>query len=112
MLQSIMQSIVAITYYHDRFLEQTFTHKHTKYDPLINNIQNNGWETNPFVTITVGVRGAIHENSLDKLTNLKIPKPNIKILMKDIHQNAIKYLTYVVLNKRKLNNKQRPVPSP
>jgi hypothetical protein len=30
--------------------------------------------------------------------------------MKNIHQNAIKYLTYLVLNKRKLDNKQKPVP--
>jgi hypothetical protein len=35
---------------------------------------------------------------------------NIKKLMKDIHQNAIKYLTYLILNKIKLDNKQAPVP--
>ena len=34
------------------------------------------------------------------------PKSNIKTLMKNIHQNAIKYLTYLVLNKRKLDIKQ------
>ena len=32
--------------------------------------------------------------------------------MKDIHQNAIKYLTYLVLNKWKLDNKQTHVPPP
>ena len=32
--------------------------------------------------------------------------------MKNIHQNAIKYLTYLVLNKRKIDNKQTPVPPP
>ena len=37
---------------------------------------------------------------------------NIKKLMKDMHQNAIKYLTYLVLNKRKLDNKQTPVSPP
>ena len=31
-------------------------------------------------------------------------------IMKEIHQNAIKYLTYLVLNKRKLDNKQTHVP--
>ena len=30
--------------------------------------------------------------------------------MKDLHQNAIKYLTYLILNKRKLDNKQAHVP--
>ena len=37
---------IEFTYYHDRFLEQAITHKHTKYDPLTHNIQNNGWKTN------------------------------------------------------------------
>ena len=32
--------------------------------------------------------------------------------MKNIHLNAIKYLTYLVLNKRKLENKQNHVPLP
>ena len=31
---------------------------------------------------------------------------------KKIHQNAIKYLTYLVLNKRKLDNKQKTVTPP
>ena len=30
--------------------------------------------------------------------------------MKNIHQNAIKYLTYLDINKRKLENKQTPPP--
>ena len=74
-------------------------HKHTKYDPLINIIQNQGWKTNPLIIITVGVRGDIHEQSINKLTNLKISKSSIKTLIKNIHQNAIKYLTYLFLNK-------------
>ena len=104
--------LIEFTYCHDIFPEQALMHKHTKYDPLITTIQNNGWKTNPLVTITVGVRGAIYEHSIDKLTKLKIPKNNIKSLMKNPHQNAIKYLTYLVLNKRKLENKQTLVPPP
>jgi hypothetical protein len=103
---------IEFTYCHDRFPEQACTHKHTKYDPLITTLRANGWKTNPLITITTGVRGAIHENSIEQLTNLKIPKPHIKTLMKNIHQNAIKYLTYLVLNKRKLDNKQTPIPPP
>ena len=34
----------------------------------------------------------------------------VKILMKNIPQNVIKYLTYLILNKRKLKNKQTHVP--
>jgi hypothetical protein len=94
------------------FLNKSSHKKHTKYDPLNNTIQNNGWSTNPLITITAGVRGAIHEHFIHKLTKLKIPKSNIKNLMKDIHQNAIKYVTYLVLNKRKLDIKQKHVPPP
>jgi hypothetical protein len=103
---------IEFTYCHDRFPEQAITHKHAKYDPLNNIIQNKGWKTNHLITITAGVRGAIHEHSIENLTKINIPKSNIKKLMKDIHQNAIKYLTYLVLNKRKLDNKQKPVPPP
>ena len=103
---------IEFTYCHDKFPEQALTHKHTKYDPLISSIQNIGWKTNPLITITYGVRGAIHEHSINKLTDLKIPKSRIKTLMKDIHQNAIKYLTYLVLNKRKLENKQTTIAPP
>ena len=101
---------IEFTYCHDRFPDEGLTHNHTKYDPLINTIHNNGWKVNPLFTITAGVRGAVHEHSIEKLTKLKIPKANIKSLMKKLHENAIKYLTYLVLNKRKLDNKQTPVP--
>ena len=66
---------IEFTYCHDKFPEQlACTHKHTKYDPLIITLQNNGWKTNPLITITAGVRGAIHETSIEQLTNLKVPK--------------------------------------
>src|SRR6202022_2347384 len=103
---------IEFTYCHDRFPEQAHTHKHNKYDPLITTLRANGWNTNPLITVTAGVRGTIHENSIEQLTNLKIPKTHIKTLMKNIHHNAIKYLTYLVLNKRKLDNKQNPIPPP
>ena len=103
---------IEFTYCHDRFPDQALTHKHNKYDPLNNVIQDRGWQTNPLITITAGVRGAIHEHFIQKLAHLKIPKTTIKIFMKNIHQNAIKYLTYLILNKRKLDNKQAPVPPP
>jgi hypothetical protein len=68
--------------------------------------------TNPLITITIGVRGAIQKHSIEKLNSLKIPKANIKTLMKSLHNRDIKYLTYLILNKRKLDNKQTPVPPP
>ena len=57
--------------------------KHEKYNPLINTIQNKGWKTNPLITIRTGARGAIHEQSINKLINVKIPKTSIKNLMKN-----------------------------
>jgi hypothetical protein len=87
---------IEFTYCHDRFPEQATAQKHAKYDPLNQAIHNKGWKTNPVITITARVRGAIHEHSIQKLTDLKIPKSNIKKLMKDIHQNAIKYISHVL----------------
>ena len=103
---------IDFTYCHDRFPEQALTQKHAKYDPLINAIRNKGGKTNPLITITSGVRGAIHEQSIDKLADLWIPKSNIKTLMKSIHQNVSKYLTYLVLNKNKFDNKQHTIAQP
>ena len=73
---------IEYTYCHDKFPEQARRHKHTKYDPLITTLQNNGWKTNPLITITVGVRGAIHENFIEQLIDLNVPKTYTKTLMK------------------------------
>jgi hypothetical protein len=67
---------IEFTYCHDRFLEHAITQKHTKYDPLINAIQSKGWKMNPLITITSGVRGAIHEQSIKKIR--KPPNPKVQ----------------------------------
>jgi hypothetical protein len=103
---------IEFTYYHNRFPKQALTQKHAKYDLLINAIRKKGWKMNPLITITSGVRGAIHKQSIKKPTDLNILKTNVKKLMKYIHQNAIKYLTYLVLNKRKLDNKRTTISPP
>ena len=59
-----------------------------------------------------GFKGAIHEQPIKQLEELNIPKTNIKNVMKSIHQNAINYLTYLILNKRKLDNKQNTIAPP
>lgn len=74
--------------------------------------QNKCWNDNPLMTITVGVRGAILESPMQALKSLKIPPHKIKKLMKHIHQISMKYLTYLVLNKRKPDNKQAPMNPP
>lgn len=40
------------------------------------------------------------------------PKNTIKNLMKSTHQNTIKYLTYIISNKREIDHKQAPVAPP
>ena len=65
---------------------------------------------NPLINITASVRGAIHEHSISKLANLKISKQAINILMKNIHQNAIKYLTYLILNKMEIGKQTNTCP--
>jgi hypothetical protein len=52
------------------------------------------------------------QHSTHQLANLKIPKASNKTLMKNIHQNVIKYSTYLVLNKRELENKHVTISPP
>ena len=66
----------------------------------------------PLITITIGIRGANYEQPIKDLERFKILETKIKSLMKQIHQIAIKYLTYLILNKRKLHNKQPPIDPP
>ena len=69
------------------------------------------WST-PLITVTTSVRATIHKQLIKDLEKLKIFTNEIKALMKHLHQNVIKYLTYLVLNKGMLDNKQPPVDSP
>ena len=69
--------------------------KATKYNPLIQALRIARWQVNPLITIIVGVREAIHET-----------------LMKQLHQIAIEYLTYLILNKRKPDNNKPPIDPP
>ena len=85
------------------------TKKTARHNPLIQTLRTAGWQVNPLITITTGVRGAIHEQSIKDLEKLKTPKSEIQTLMKHLHQIAIKYLTYLILNKRKLDNNNLPL---
>ena len=66
---------------------------------------------NLVITTTEGFHGNIFEKSIDKLTNLHIHESTTKDLMKFIHQNAIKYVTYSIL-RRKRDHNQAPVALP
>ena len=77
--------------------------KLNKHNMLIQFMRTYGWKIDPVVTITTGVRGTIHEH-------LKLPPNGVKKCMTRIHQIIINIsCTYLVLNKRKINNKQAPM---
>ena len=103
---------IEFTYCHDIFPNTAHNEKTAKYNSLVQTLKIVGWQVNPLITIIAGVRGAIHEQTIKKLEKLKIAKNEIKRLMEHLHQIAIKYLTYLMLNKRKLDNKQPPIDSP
>ena len=80
--------------------------------PLINALQNLSWKVNPLITIANGVRGAIHVHSITVVEPIHTWQPKIRILTKQIYQIAIQYLTYPILDKRELYNKQAQVNPP
>lgn len=53
--------------------------------------------------------GSLQLHFITKINTLKIPKQHTKHFMKNIHQNAIEHLTNLILNERKLDNKQAPM---
>lgn len=61
------------------------------------------------MTIIVGVHDTTYKQALE---NLKMNRNEVKKIMKHIHQIAIKYLTYLILNKRKLDNNKKLVDLP
>ena len=66
----------------------------------------------PLITIIASVRGVIREQIIKELEQLYVPKNEVRALVKQLHQIVIKYLTYLILNKKKLDNKQPPVVPP
>jgi hypothetical protein len=62
--------------------------------------------------ITVCIRSTIRDSSIDKLIELDIRISKIKsLIMELISPNAIKYLTYIVLNKKENLKTTKPPPS-
>lgn len=62
----------------------------TKYDPFIPRLRPKGWKVNLLTIETPGVRENINDLHA-------IPQNAIKRLMKNVHQNTIKHLTYLIL---------------
>ena len=66
---------IEFTYCNDRFSSETITRKTEKYQPLVDNIANRGWDVEPLIVITVGARATTHTPSIKILEEkFKIPK--------------------------------------
>jgi hypothetical protein len=72
----IVIQFIEFTYCHDIFPNNAHNEKTAKYNPLIETLRIAGWQVNPLITFTAGVRGAIHKQPIKELEKLKIPKKN------------------------------------
>ena len=94
---------IEFAYCNDRFSPQTITRKTEKYQPLIDNITNRGWNVEPLVVITVGARATTHTPSINFLEEkLKISKETIRQIFIDINTIAIQYAMSIILHKKEI----------
>ena len=66
---------IEFTYCNDKFSRETITRKTKKYQPLIDNITNRGWNLEPLIFITAGAKATTYIPSMKILKEkFKIPK--------------------------------------
>jgi hypothetical protein len=69
-----------------------------------------GWRILPPIIIMATMQDIIHTTTTKHPQDLHNPNSKIHKLMESFSQIGIKYLTHIILNKRKLEKKQAPVP--
>ena len=98
---------IEFTYTYDRFPQDTIDNKIQKYQPLINDITQQGWKVNPLIVISAGARGTIHTPSMKQLEQtFKLPQNSINHTFKEINTIAIQYASSILLHKRRIENNQ------
>jgi hypothetical protein len=98
---------IEFTYTNDRFPQDTINNKIQKYQPLINDITQQGWKIDPLIVITAGARGTTHTPSIKELEQtFKIPENMAKHTFKEINTIAIQYASSILLHKRRIENNQ------
>ena len=81
---------IEFTYCNDRFSPKTISRKTEKYQPLIDNITNMGWNVEPLIVISAGARATTHIPSMKILEEMfKIPKETIRQTFTEINTIAI-----------------------
>jgi hypothetical protein len=99
---------IEFTYCNDRFSPEKILAKTSKYQPLIDNIHENGWFIAPVIVITTGIRATTHIPSMALLHDkLKLPKSVIKQTCININNIAIHHAMSILLHKCKLEINQR-----
>ena len=101
---------IEFTYCIDRFSPETISRKTEKYQSLIDNITNRGWNVEPLIVITAGARATTHMPSMKILEEkFKIPKETIRKTFTEINTIAIQHAMSIILHKRRLENNE-PLP--
>ena len=98
---------IEFTFCNDRFSLETITSKIEKYQPLIDNITNRGWNVEPLIVITAGARATTHISSMKILKEkFKILKETIRQTFTEINTIAIQHAMSIILHKRRLENNE------
>ena len=98
---------IEFTYTNDRFPQDTINNKIQKYQPLINDIAQQGWKVDPLIVIPAGARGTTHAPTMDQLVKtFNLSETSIKHTFNEINTNAIQYASSILLHKREIENNQ------
>ena len=99
---------IEFTYTNDRFSQETTNNKTQKYQPLIDDITNQGWKVDPLIVITAGARGTTHVPSMKQLiSTFQLTENAVKNTFEAINTLAIQYAGSILLHKRRIENNQR-----
>ena len=90
---------IEFTYYNNHFSKEATQHKHTTSKQFNN---KDGWGP-PFSRLLLESQGSSTILPFPSLIFSHIPMSSIQKPMQDVQNHAIKYLTYLILNKRKLD---------
>jgi len=90
---------IEFTYCNDRFSAETTNRKHTKYQPLIEDIIARGWTVAPLIVLASGARATTHIPSINELeTTLKLPTSQVRSTFKQINIIAIHYAHSILIH--------------
>ena len=101
---------IEFTFCNDRFPLVAIDRKTRKYEPLLRDIQAQGWTVAPLMVLTMGARATFHTSTMILLHDrLHIPRQSIQQTCTNINIIAIHHAMSILLYKRKLENNQ-PLP--